>query len=77
MWVSLSVELPTEIKDGASVLWTDNGQPIPALNSFETQALLKQPGEHDIEAHILTPDDRKTVLRQTITVLGPTSQPAS
>lgn len=77
MWVSLSVDLPPDIKDGATVLWTDNGQPIPALNSFETQALLKEPGDHDIEAHILTSDDRKAVLRQTITVLGPTSQPAS
>lgn len=75
MWVSLSVELPRELKDGASVLWTDNGRPIPALNNFETQALLNEPGDHDIEAHVIVADDRKAVLRQTITVLGTTTRP--
>jgi predicted esterase len=77
MWVSLSVELPANLKSGASVLWTDNGQPIPSLNSFETQTMLNEPGEHDVEAHIITADDRKAVLRQTITVLGAATQPAS
>jgi len=76
MWVSLSVELPDELKDGATVLWTENNRPLAALHAFETQVLLKEPGDHDIEAHVITADDRKTVLRQTITVLGPATGPA-
>ncbi len=75
MRVSLSVDLPDHLKSGTSVLWTRNGQPIPALNSFETQVLLEEPGDHDIEAHIIMADDRKAVLRQTITVLGATTRP--
>jgi hypothetical protein len=77
MWVNLSVELPDNLREGATVLWTSNDQPIPSLNGFETHAVLHEPGDHDIEAHIIIADDRKAVLRQTITVLVPASQPAS
>lgn len=77
MWVSLSVELPENLRDGVTVLWTDNGRPIPSLNIFETQTVLNDPGDHELQAHIITADDRKAVLQQTVTVLGPATQPAS
>ncbi|MBI4579040.1 MAG: hypothetical protein HY718_05015, partial [Planctomycetes bacterium] len=77
MQVSLSVDLPDQLKDGATILWTDNERPIPAVHAFETLVLLREPGQHRIAAHIITADDRKLVLRQTITVLSPSSQPAS
>lgn len=77
MWVTLSVELPAKLRDGASVLWTSDDRPLAALNVFETRTVLNEPGYHRIEAHVITADDRKAVLHKNITVLSPASQPAS
>jgi len=76
MWVSLSLDTPESLRDGASVLWTDNGRPIGA-GTFATQSILRHPGDHVIEARIITAEDHKIVLRQTMKVLpAPSSQPA-
>jgi hypothetical protein len=73
--VSFSVDLPENLRDGASVLWTDNDQPVANANGFETQILLDEPGQHRIAAHIITADDRKAVVNQTVSVLAPSTQP--
>ncbi len=75
LWVSLSVQMPQRLRDGASILWTDNHKPF-ASNSFEAQGILREPGNHQIEAIIITADDQKLVLRKTVFVQPPASQPA-
>ena len=78
MWVRLSIDMPSALRDGASILWTDNNQPIGS-DGFSTQALLRQPGDHLIEARITTANNRQIILSETINVLpesDPTSQPA-
>jgi len=75
MWITLSVEMPDTLRQGASVLWTDNMTPIGS-NAFQTQGLLRDAGDHRIRARIITADDRKIILEETIKVLNPTSQPA-
>ena len=76
MWVSLSLDAPESLQEGASVLWTDNGQPIGA-GTFATQSILRKPGDHIIEARIITADDHKIVLSKTMKVLpAPSSRPA-
>jgi predicted esterase len=74
--VGLSVAMPDDLRVGATILWTDNDRPMRALNGFEAQAVLKEPGQHHIAAHVITSDDRKLVLRQTITVMNAASQPS-
>ncbi len=75
MWVNVSLEMPAFLREGASVLWTDNNVPI-ASNTYEVQTVLREPGEHQIAAFIVTADDRQVTAEQTIRVLAPTSQPA-
>ena len=75
--VALSVTMPDHLQAGATILWTDNDRPIRAMTGFEAQMTLKEPGQHQIAAHILSGDDRKTVLRQTLTVLAPTTRPGA
>ena len=74
--VVLSIAMPDDLKVGATILWTDNDRPVGTANSFETQMVLKEVGQHRIAAHIITSDDRKILLRETITVLGPATRPA-
>ena len=76
MWVSLSVEMPKFLRDGASILWTDNNKPIGS-NSFSTHRLLKEPGNHHIRAMIIADDDRRITLDKTIKVLAATTRPAN
>lgn len=76
MWVSLSLSLPEALKEGATVNWTDNGQPIIGANLFEAQARLETPGEHHLKAVVLTPDDLKYTATKTLTLSVPDSQPA-
>lgn len=73
-WVSLSIDLPERLKEGASVLWMDNNRTI-SVDGFEATRLLREPGEHTIKARILTADDRSIILRETFKVLPPASQP--
>jgi predicted esterase len=75
MWVSLSVDLPQQLRDGAVVTWTDNSQPMKG-DEFEAIGLLRDPGDHAIQAHITTADDQRITVEQTVTVLPPASQPA-
>lgn len=76
MWVSLSVEMPLQLREGASILWTDNNRPI-STGTFEARAILRDPGQHIIEARIITADDRRIILRENLKVLPRTSsQPA-
>ncbi len=72
---NLTLELPDNLKQGTSVLWTDNGRPISALNRFEAQLVLKQPGPHQIAAHIITSDDRQAIAERMLTVVSATTQP--
>ena len=77
MWVTMNLEIPPELREGASVLWSDNGRPI-STGSFDAQSVLWTPGVHAIEARVALADDRRAVLRRAITVLPPpSSQPAS
>jgi hypothetical protein len=75
MWASLAVEMPAPLQQGASVLWTDNDEPI-GNGGFTTQVILREPGNHRLEARITTADDRKIVLNEVITVRSAASQPA-
>lgn len=75
LWVNLSLELPAFLREGSSVLWTSNNIPI-ASNEYEVQTVLREPGEHQIVAFIVTADDREVTAEQTIRVLASTSQPS-
>jgi predicted esterase len=77
MWVDMRVDLPPELLPEASVLWLANGQPI-ASSTPEARAILRSPGQHQIEAWVTLGDDRRAIYRETITVLPPepTTQPA-
>jgi len=75
LWINMSVHIPPSLREGASVLWTDNNVPI-GNNGFELQTVLREPGEHTIASHILTADDRTITAKQTVTVLGPASRPS-
>lgn len=74
--VHFTVELPTRWREGSSILWTDNGKPF-ATSQFSARSVMREPGVHVIEARIVTPDDRRLVLTERLTVDPPTSQPAS
>ncbi len=73
--VSLSAIVPASMREGASILWTDNGVPV-GDNTFEAHVVLRQPGTHYIAAHIATADDRRINAQRTIQVLPPATQPA-
>ena len=76
MWINLNVEMPPKLQDGASILWTNNGTPMTS-GRFQAHGILREPGEHKIEARIITANDRKIILQETIKVLPrSTSQPA-
>ncbi|UCD29360.1 MAG: hypothetical protein JSV03_02435 [Planctomycetota bacterium] len=76
MWVYMSVEMPLKLREGASILWTDNNKPISS-GTFNANSILRRPGNHIIKALITTADDRRIILHQTIKVLSaPSSQPA-
>jgi len=76
MWIDLDVEIPPKLQDGASILWTNNGRPMTS-GRFQTRGILRKPGEHKIEARIITANNRKITLQETIKVLPrSTSQPA-
>jgi len=75
MWVNLSLDIPPEFREGASILWIDNGRPI-STGTFHARSVLWNPGQHTIEARLALADNRRAVLRKTITVLPPpSSQP--
>ena len=75
MWVNLSLDIPPDLREGASILWIDNGWPI-GTGSFHARSVLWDPGPHTIEARLTLADNRRAVLRKTITVLpAPSSQP--
>ncbi len=76
LWVSLSLNLPEALKEGATVTWTDNGKPIVGAARFDAQASLETVGEHRIEAVVLAADDVKYTARKTLTLSVPSSQPA-
>jgi poly(3-hydroxybutyrate) depolymerase len=76
MWINLGVEMPPRLQDGASILWTKNGKPM-ASGRFQARGVLRKPGQHTIEARIITADDRKITVQETIKVLPrSTSQPS-
>ncbi len=76
LWISYRVELPESIRKGCSVLWTDNGKPIStALSGY---AVMRDVGEHRLEALVITPDDRELRVGETVTVLPKlTSRPVA
>jgi len=67
LWVSFSAELADELRKGASILWMQNGRPISTAMSGS--CVLRDIGEHRLEALIITADDREIRLGETITVL--------
>jgi hypothetical protein len=70
MWVNMTAELPAVLREGASILWTADDQPLNS-NTFEAQSVLREPGEHTIEARIITADDQRIILQQKVNVLDP------
>ena len=67
LWVSYRVDLPAEVQKGSSVLWTDNGRPIStAMNGY---CVMRDVGQHRLEALIITQDDREIRLSETVEVL--------
>ncbi|HSW46904.1 MAG TPA: PHB depolymerase family esterase [Phycisphaerae bacterium] len=75
MWLALSLDLDPVLRQGSSVLWTNNDVPIGA-NGFEVQTVLRDPGDYTITAHIVTADDRRLTARAPVRVLAPASRPA-
>ncbi len=75
LWVNLTLELDPALRQGASVLWTNNDVPIGA-NGFEVQTVLREPGDYTIAAHIVTADERRATSRIPVKVLAPASQPS-
>jgi hypothetical protein len=75
MWVDLSLDMPDSMRRGASVLWTNNGMPF-ANSQLRARSVLRQAGQHKIEAHITTADNRKLVLKKTLTALPATDTPS-
>lgn len=75
LWINLSLQLDPTLRQGASVLWTNNDVPIGA-NGFEVQTVLREPGDYTIAAHIVTADDRRITARTPIKVLTPATRPA-
>ncbi len=76
MMVHVSIEMPENLAEGASVLWMDDREPI-GKNGLSATRMLREPGEHEISAIVVTADDRKTILRKRIRVLdSAASQPA-
>lgn len=75
LWLNLSLEMDPVARQGASVLWTNNDVPIGA-NGFEVQTVLREPGDYDIAASVVTADERRVTARIPVKVLAPASQPA-
>jgi hypothetical protein len=74
LWLNLSLDLDPAARQGASVLWTNNDVPIGA-NGFEVQTVLREPGDYNIAASIVTADERRVTARIPVKVLAPASQP--
>jgi hypothetical protein len=75
LWVTMSVNLPESARTGARVHWSVDGEPLKG-NSLLVQSLLRQAGQHRIEAFVTTADNQAFALSRTVTVNAPTSQPA-
>jgi hypothetical protein len=67
LWVNYRVELPDDLKRGASILWTDNGRPISTAPSG--YCVMREVGNHKLEALIITRGDREIRLVETVKVL--------
>ena len=67
LWVSYRLEIPESLRRGATVLWTDNGKPIGTAMSGYT--VMRDVGEHRLEALLITADDRELRVSETVTVL--------
>ena len=76
LWISYGVDMPEELRNGSSVLWTDNGHPISTAHSG--YRWIREPGEHRLEALVITRDDREFRVSETVTVLPKlTSRPVA
>jgi len=76
LWVSYGVEMPEEMRNGSSVLWTDNGHPISTAHSG--YRWMRETGEHRLEALVITRDDREFRVSESVTVLPKlTSRPVA
>lgn len=67
LWISYRVDVPEAMRRGCSVLWTDNGRPLSTAMSGYT--VMRDIGEHRLEALVITPDDRELRVSETVTVL--------
>lgn len=65
--ISYSASIPSDLRDGASYLWTDNGEPLS--NSPNGQRYLSDPGDHRLEVLVTTTDGRQFTAAQIVTVL--------
>ena len=68
LWVVATAEIPPALADGASILWIVNGEPF-ASSDFTAQVLLRDAGDHDIQARIITVEDERILLKTTVSVL--------
>jgi len=75
MWMTLQLELPSDLRDDASVLWTNNDEPIGA-NGTQARILFRKGGSHKVTAFIVTADDRTLTASHRLYIPVPTSQPA-
>jgi hypothetical protein len=67
LWLTYSIELPDDVRRGASILWMDNGRPIGT--AMAGSCVLKEVGEHKLEALIITAKDEEIRVSETVTVL--------
>jgi hypothetical protein len=76
LWISYRVDVPEAVRKGCSILWTDNGKPISTALSGYT--VMRDVGEHRLEALVITPDDRELRVSEMVTVLPKlTSRPVA
>ncbi len=67
MLVSYTVQMPAHLRDGADVLWIDNGEPMS--RGISGQKSLNTPGQHKIEVLVVGKDNREYRSSKTVTVL--------
>lgn len=65
--VSYSASMPQTILRGASVLWTDNGEPIS--NGMNGQRVFSDPGEHALGVMVTSRDGKEYRATRVISVL--------
>ena len=75
MWMTVQLDLPSEIRDGAHIQWKKNADPLQEAGR-RARILFDHGGSHIISAHIVTADDRTLTATRMLYIPAPTTRPA-